>query len=127
MESHTGVLLMKPTRLSFRTAVWLCPVAFSLHVVEESPRFTAWVQRHIDPRFTQDHYAAVHLGGIVLGILLAAVLSRWPLTHVVFPYLACSALPGFLWSIVFHLGGTLVYRDESPGLLTALTVYPLLV
>jgi hypothetical protein len=102
-------------------------MAFMLHVVEESPRLTAWVQRHVNPRFTQDHYAVVHFEGVLLSILLAVVLSRWPLTPLVFLFLAFCALPAFLWNIVFHLGATLVYHDESPGTLTALTVYPLLV
>jgi hypothetical protein len=39
---------------NFWSIVWSCPIAFTLHVLEELPRFTPWVQRHINPDFTQN-------------------------------------------------------------------------
>jgi len=36
---------------SYQT-VWLFPLAFALHVLEEAPKFTAWVYKYASEKFT---------------------------------------------------------------------------
>ena len=38
--------------LRFRDAVWLFPIAYTLHVLEELPQFTNWAQRYANASFT---------------------------------------------------------------------------
>jgi uncharacterized protein with HXXEE motif len=109
---------------AFRIAVWLCPVAFTLHVLEELPHFTQWVQRNVNPYFTYEQYLRIHISGILLGIAAAALVSAFPSRPLVLLYFTLLVTPGFLWNIAFHAGSTLVYGARSPGLVTALFLYP---
>lgn len=107
----------------FRAAVWLCPFAFVVHVLEELPRFTPWAQRHINPHFTRRHYLDVHVSGIVGGFLAAALVSFFPARPLVFLYFTLLATPGFLCNTFFHAGASVVYRSYSPGVVSALLIY----
>jgi len=109
---------------AFRYSVLLSPLAFTFHVMEEAPYFTNWVKRFINPRFTQSHYLSVHIAGIVIGLVLAGLLSRWPKRWFLFLYLSFFFLPAQFFNIFFHLGATIVYKAYSPGLFTALFLYP---
>jgi hypothetical protein len=40
--------------LSFREAVWLFPLAFTLHVLEEIRQFTPWANRYASPTESLD-------------------------------------------------------------------------
>jgi hypothetical protein len=40
----------------FGHAVWLFPVVFAAHVLEEAPGFTAWAKRHASRRYTQTDF-----------------------------------------------------------------------
>ena len=108
---------------SFTTAVWLCPIAFTLHVIEELPRFTPWVQRHINPYFTRRHYLNVHLAGIIVAVLVAFILWLFPARLLVFFCFTFFLTPSFFCNVFFHTGASIAYRSYSPGLLTALFIY----
>jgi uncharacterized protein with HXXEE motif len=110
--------------VAFRGAVWLCPVAFTLHVIEEAPRFTPWVNRYINGGFTQRDYYRVHIGGIVTNVVIAGLLTLFPWPWLVFLCFAFALAPAFLCNIFFHAGASAVYRSYSPGLVTTLTIYP---
>lgn len=106
----------------FTTLVWLCPLAFVLHVSEEAPRFTGWVNRFISPTFTQRDYWRVHLFGIGMWLIAAFLVWRFPTPWVVFFFFTLSLAPGFFFNTVFHAGGTIVYGAYSPGVITGLVV-----
>ena len=110
--------------LAFRQAVWLFPAAFILHVIEEWPRFVTWANRYASQRFTARDYAVIHLSGIVGAVFVAALLSWARPRPLVFLFFAFLFLPGLFWNVLFHLGATAVFRAYSPGLITALFVYP---
>ena len=108
---------------SFTIAVWLCPIAFTLHVLEEHPRFTLWAQRYINPNFTRQHYLKVHLSGIVGFAISAFLLWLFPTQSLVFLFFAFMLTPAFFCNVFFHAGATLAYRSYSPGLITAIVIY----
>ena len=100
-----------------------CPIAFTLHVLEELPRFTPWVQRHINPDFTQKHYLKVHVSGIVGFIGAVFILWLFPSRALVLIFFTFMFTPSFLCNVLFHVGASIAYRSYSPGLITGLVVY----
>jgi hypothetical protein len=111
--------------LSFHQGVWLFLPAFALHVLEEAPQFTAWVNRHASPRFTRADFLRNNALGMALSALLCAAAAVFPHPSVVFVFFALGVWQaGF--NTVFHVATTAAYGVYSPGLLTSLTLYPAL-
>jgi hypothetical protein len=61
-----------------------------------------WVQRYVNPEFTQHHYLEVQVGGIIGGLLLVMLVARWLKPWFIFLYLSLFILPSMLFNIVFH-------------------------
>jgi hypothetical protein len=110
--------------LKFREAVWLFPFAFTLHVLEEVWHFTNWAKRYASPNFTFRDYLTIHLAGIVIAFIVAAVIWFFPNKVVVFIFFTFIFTPSVFFNIFFHAGATAAFGSYCPGLLTALTVYP---
>lgn len=105
------------------TAIWLCPVAFTLHVLEELSGFTPWARRHINPNFTQHQYLRVHLAGIAAVTVTALILWLFPNRTLVYVFFTLLLTPSFFCNVFFHAGASVAYRFYSPGLITALLIY----
>lgn len=102
--------------LHFRQAVWLLLPAFTLHVLEEAPQFTAWVNRHASPRFTRTDFLRNNGLGMALNLLLCSAVAVFPHLAVVFVFFALGVWQaGF--NILFHVATTAAYGVYSPGLL----------
>ena len=112
------------SRLGFRRLVWLFPIAYVLHVLEELPRFTAWAIRYANPGFTMRDYLTVHLAGVVVAVAAPLVISYFPNRFVVFVFFTFVFTPAAFFNILFHAGATVLFGVYCPGLITALTVYP---
>lgn len=110
--------------LSFRQAVWLFPVAYVLHVFEELPQFTNWARHYAAASFTLRDYLVVHISGIVVAIVVPAVIWFFPKRIVIFLFFTFVFTPAVCFNIIFHAGATAAFGAYSPGLLTALTLYP---
>src|SRR5688500_15413543 len=69
-----------PRPLALRQATWLLPAAFALHVLEEAPGFTTWVNRYASDRYTVDDFVRNNGLGLVMTVgatfLVARVRSR---------------------------------------------------
>jgi hypothetical protein len=108
--------------LRFREAAWLFLPAFALHVLEEAPQFTAWVNRHASPRFTRADFLRNYGLGMALGLLLCTAVALYPRPSTVLAFLALGVWQaGF--NTLFHIATTAAYGVYSPGLITALTLY----
>src|ERR1051325_4463581 len=112
------------SRLGFRRLVWLFPIAYVLHVLEELPRFTAWAIRYANPGFTMRDYLTVHVAGVVVAVAAPLVISYFPNRYVVFVFFTFVFTPAAFFNILFHAGATVLFGVYCPGLITALTVYP---
>ena len=100
------------------------PIAYTLHVLEELPRFTAWAQRYANASFTMRDYLVIHLSGILVAFA-APVVLRWVSNRlVIFIFFTFIFTPALCFNIFFHAGATVAFGAYSPGLLTALTLYP---
>src|SRR5512138_3203799 len=74
------------SRLGFPQLVWLFPIAYVLHVLEELPRFTAWAMRYASPSFTMRDYVTIHLTGVVVAAAAPLVISYCSNRFVVFVF-----------------------------------------
>jgi hypothetical protein len=118
-----NVLVQLFGNVSFRATVWLCPIAFTLHALEELPYFTPWVKQHINPYFTQTHYLKVHLLGIAGLACADLIVWSFPTRPLVILFFTLMITPGLLCNVFFHAGTSIAYRSYSPGLVTGLFVY----
>ena len=109
----------------FGRAVWLYPVAFALHVLEEAPGFTAWARRHASERYSERDFARNNALGLLMTLAGTALVARRPSRPVVFGYFAVVLTQQVPFNAAFHAGTTIAYRDYSPGTVTALAQLPL--
>ena len=117
-------IVARVSTLEFREVVWMFPIAYTLHVLEELPRFTAWAQRHANSSFRVRDYLVVHLSGIVVAFASPLILG-WSRNRIVtFIFFTFVFTPAVCFNVVFHAGATAAFGVYSPGLLTALTLYP---
>src|SRR5438552_1815461 len=110
--------------LRFRDAVWLFPIAYTLHVLEELPQFTSWAQRYANASFSMRDYLVIHLSGIAIAFLAPLVVRWFPNRVVIFVFFSFVFTPAVCFNILFHAGATAAFGRYSPGLLTAMTLYP---
>lgn len=111
--------------LTFSQASWLFPVVFALHVLEEAPLFTAWARRYTSPRFTQADFVRNNAMGMVMGVSFCLAVWLFPNRIAIFLFFVLGLNQSFL-NTLFHIGTTAAYGVYSPGLITSLTLYPLL-
>ena len=125
--STTVPALETPIRVRFERLIWLFPLMFAPHIVEE---------------YTQDfsHYVATAMGGFVMPgpvflannaafMLILLSLCAWaalrPSPRSAF-FLTCWASGNTFWDFFVHFYYTVASGRYSPGLVTAtLLYYPL--
>ena len=121
MLNRTNRPVSLPT---FRRLVWLFPIAYVLHVLEELPHFTGWAREYANASFTMRDYLTVHITGGVVAIAAPLLIRYFPPRVVIFLFFTFVFTPAVFFNIIFHAGATVVFGTYSPGLLTALTIYP---
>jgi hypothetical protein len=104
--------------------VWLFPVGYALHVLEELPHFTSWARQYANASFTMRDYLAVHITGLVVAVAAPFVIKYFSNRVVILLFFTFVFTPAVFFNILFHVGATAVFRAYSPGLLTAITIYP---
>jgi Protein of unknown function with HXXEE motif len=105
--------------------VWLAPIATACHFLEEWPRFAGWAREHISSRYTNEHWRRIHFLGIVCAIGFTGVVSWAPRPVPVFLFTSLYLTP-MLFNMIFHAATTYLYGSYSPGLLTAIALFPAL-
>jgi Protein of unknown function with HXXEE motif len=98
--------------------------ALALHVAEEAPGFAGWARRNTWPGYRDRDFVAINASGLGLTALAGAAVRREPRLFALW-YTGIVAQQ-LLWNPVFHLGATIAYREYSPGLVTALALFPAL-
>ncbi len=108
--------LPQPHR-SLTRAVWLAPVAYALHWVEEWFGFPVWVTAHFPATFSPAQFQrnGIFFMTVLVGLCLL-VSWRSNRTTVLLFLTYVSGL--FLHNGLFHLGATVALRSYSPGLVT---------
>jgi hypothetical protein len=101
--------------------------ALGLHVAEEAGArggFAAWARRNAWPGYRDRDFALINASGLVLTALAGAAVRREPRLFGI--WYAGIVSQQLLWNPVFHLGTTIAYREYSPGLVTAVALFPAL-
>jgi uncharacterized protein with HXXEE motif len=106
-----------------RQAVWLFPMAYGLHVLEELPNFTAWAQRYASANYTMREYLSVHAVGLLVAVLSASVISVNNHRVLTFIFFTFIFTPAVFFNVLFHAGATVIFRVYCPGLITATCIY----
>lgn len=108
--------------LSYRQAIWLAPVAYAIHILEEAQQFATWTSTHFAAGFTTAQFVKNNL--IIMAVLVALTVlvtvhpRRWTaLLH----FFQLSA--GLFHNAVFHMGATAYLGVYSPGLLSSILLY----
>ena len=104
-------------------ALALFPIAQTLHVWQEWPRFPEWARRFASDRYTDREYIITH-GLAVASAVAALLLARAFLNQaVIFVVFALVFGPGTACNALFHVGATLISRHYCPGAVTSIVVY----
>lgn len=104
--------------------LWLVPIAYAIHILEESPRFVPWTKRYpwlFTSRFTMPLFLvgnAVFMAYVLLSVFLATARpSEWTLV------LGLSTAGWIFANFLIHAIMTLVTGVYAPGLVTAGAIY----
>lgn len=98
------------------------PIAYAIHVLEESFGFPQWVNMNISVAFTTDKFRLNNLIFLIISIFLTLTVYRYPRRIMLFCLLTwVSGL--FFHNALFHIGGTLYFQDFSPGLISSVIIY----
>ena len=99
--------------------------ALALHVAEEAggrDGFAAWARRNTWPGYRDRDFVAINAAGLALTALAGAAVRREPrLFGLWYTGIVSQQV---LWNPVFHVGTTIAYREYSPGLVSALVLFP---
>ena len=106
--------------IDFYQAVWLLPVVYIFHVLEELPRFPEWAGDHLGIPYTRDKFVAenVVLYTVCVGSVLLAAFGEgaWQTAGAV---MSLAGAFGFFSNVIFHSVPTLRRGVYSPGVVTA--------
>ena len=104
--------------------LWLVPLAYAIHMAEETPRFIPWTKRYawlFTDRFTMPLFLfgnGVFMAYVLVSVYLATTrTSEWTLIW------GLSTAAWLLVNFLQHALLTLVSGEYSPGVVTAGAVY----
>ena len=121
---NLGAIVSRVESIRFNSIVWLFPIAYTVHVFEELPHFTSWARQNANAGFTMRDYLTVHVSGVVVAMVAPALIRYFPNRVVIFLFFTFVFTPAVFFNVFFHVGATAVFGLYSPGLLTAITIYP---
>jgi hypothetical protein len=110
-------------RLPFSSALLLAPLAYAIHHAEEHLvfNFRAWRLKYFpdtNALSTEAVLVILTAVGLVYVLLHATIRTRVSAWVALLFLMATQVHNAF-----FHIGGTLVFSDFSPGLITAIALY----
>ena len=107
--------------MKYRSAVLLTPLAYSIHLMEEGPRFIVWAQRFptwFSPHITQAVFYTTNAVYMACLLVLVALCVR--LDHVT---AGLTIIIFLLSNALFHIIFTVTTGIYSPGVITSLLIY----
>ncbi|WP_107840122.1 HXXEE domain-containing protein [Metasolibacillus meyeri] len=99
---------------------WLPYVVLLIHTIEEVPSFSKWATRHFAPMSTYKH-VIIQIGMILL-LLVISYKASTSGYHGIWVILAAAFQLHIGINAIFHVVTTIMYKEYSPGLLTAATL-----
>lgn len=99
---------------------WLPYIVLLIHTIEEVPGFSKWATRHFAPMSTYKHVNTQVC--IILLVLLVSYKASFIGYNGIWIMLAVAFQLHLGINSLFHLITTVLYKEYSPGLLTAITL-----
>jgi len=103
------------------TILWLVPVAYGIHIIEETPRFVPWAKRYFSAPSTFGEFIlgnVIFMAYVIISVFLATVYtSEWTLV------LGLSTAAWIFSNFTIHAYYTLTTGEYSPGVVTAGALY----
>jgi hypothetical protein len=103
------------------TILWLVPVAFFIHILEETPRFVPWATRYLSAPSTFGQFV---LGNVIFMVYVLGSVSLatfYPTEWTV--VLGLSTAAWIFSNFLIHAFYTLYTGEYSPGVVTASVIY----
>jgi hypothetical protein len=101
--------------------LWLVPIVYCIHMVEETPRFVPWAKKYLSAPST---FAQFVLGNVIFMVYVLAFVSlavfypgEWTLI------LGLSTAAWIFSNFLIHASLTLYTGEYSPGVVTASALY----
>ena len=110
-------------RQPFRRLIWMMPVAFVFHIVEEyKAGFPDWVTHVLHGLFNDTAFALNNAAFVAIMVGLVIWVSRSDSRLAAFLLIAwCSG--NIFWDACFHVLTTAYFNRYSPGLITSSIFY----
>jgi hypothetical protein len=107
-----------------RRIAWLLPAVLAVHVAEEAAGFAAWARRNTWQGYRDRDFVLINATGVALTAGATLVATRTTNRAAFAAYHVALLSAQALWNPVFHAATTLAYREYSPGLVSAVAVFP---
>lgn len=116
----TGAAIQVP---AYRQIIWLLPIAYALHIAEESiGNFPGWVTHSIHGSFSDAAFVINNVVFMTILLTLASLNFRRTTPVRATALLVCASANLF-WDGLFHVFATAALNVYSPGLITAALLY----
>jgi hypothetical protein len=103
------------------TILWLVPIAFCIHIAEETPRFVPWAKRYLSAPSSFGQFVLgniIFMAYVLIFVFLAVYYpSEWTLV------LGLSTAAWIFSNFLLHASFTLYTGEYSPGVVTASAIY----
>ena len=101
--------------------LWLVPIAYFIHIIEETPRFVPWAKRYFSAPSTFAQFVlgnVIFMGYVLIAVFLATFYPReWTLV------LGLSTAAWIFSNFLIHASLTLYTGEYSHGVVTASALY----
>lgn len=101
--------------------LWLVPIAYFIHIIEETPRFVPWAKRYFSAPSTFAQFVlgnVIFMSYVLVSVFLATVYpSEWTIV------LGLATAAWIFSNFLIHASLTLYTGEYSPGVVTASAIY----
>jgi hypothetical protein len=101
--------------------LWVVPIAYFIHIIEETPRFVPWAKRYFSAPSTFAQFVfgnVIFMAYVLLSVCIAIFFpSEWTLV------LGLSTAAWIFSNFLIHASLTLYTGEYSPGVVTASAIY----
>lgn len=120
MSIDTPTFARPPSR-TFRLLLWLIPIFFTIHNLEEARGMARWAQRHFADimLITREQMLTAIALVTLVGWLLTALCWSAPRRSVRL-HLLLGAQAILFFNVFFHVGGAIITAGYAPGMVTAI-------
>ena len=114
-------MISKVNRLSFRIVIWILPIAWAFHEMEEW-NIISWYQRHFvnPPEMTSLSVLALLACSSLVGFFWTFIASLFRNSKITAGVLLLFFILAAFMNAIQHISWTVMFRAYSPGVLSSI-------